>query len=80
MPTILVSNGFRFYFYSNEGNEPSHIHVSGRGGEMKIWIPSLMIEFSWNLSPRDQRQVLEIVGVNCSLFLEKWNDFHSKKN
>ena len=33
MPTILRKNGFRFFFYSNERNEPPHVHVVGRGGE-----------------------------------------------
>ncbi|MBC7467314.1 MAG: DUF4160 domain-containing protein [Bdellovibrio sp.] len=33
MPTILRKNGFRFFFYSNEGEEPAHIHVVGRNGE-----------------------------------------------
>jgi hypothetical protein len=79
MPTIHSEAGFRFHFYSNEGDEPPHIHVSGRGGEMKIWIPSLMVEFTYNLSPRDQRQVLEIVKNNVTLFLENWNEFANKK-
>jgi hypothetical protein len=26
MPTVLLLNGFRFFFYSNENNEPVHIH------------------------------------------------------
>ncbi len=27
MPTVLKIDGFRFHFYSDEGNEPSHIHI-----------------------------------------------------
>jgi hypothetical protein len=27
MPTILREAGFRLFFYSNESNEPPHIHV-----------------------------------------------------
>ncbi|WP_409988699.1 DUF4160 domain-containing protein [Cellvibrio sp.] len=40
MPVILRLNGFRFFFYSNEGNplEPAHIHVSKDGDEAKIWL------------------------------------------
>ncbi len=53
MPTIYREAGFRFHFYANEGKEPPHIHVIGRSGEMKIWIPSFGVEFAYNLSPRD---------------------------
>ncbi|MBI5463648.1 MAG: DUF4160 domain-containing protein [Ignavibacteriales bacterium] len=28
MPTVLRLGPFRFHFYSNEMNEPAHIHVS----------------------------------------------------
>ena len=40
MPTVFTQNGFRFFFYSNEGNprEPIHIHVRKGGAEAKIWL------------------------------------------
>ncbi len=33
MPTVLYVQGWRLYFYSNEGNEPMHVHAvkGGRG-------------------------------------------------
>jgi hypothetical protein len=33
MPTVFTKEGFRFHFYSNERNEPPHIHVTGEGGK-----------------------------------------------
>lgn len=27
MPTIFRIDGYRFFFYSGEGNEPPHVHV-----------------------------------------------------
>lgn len=38
MPTILTVNGFRFYFYSNENDEPVHIHIEKAGGSAKYWL------------------------------------------
>jgi hypothetical protein len=29
---------FRFHFYSDEGNEPPHIHVATPDGECKFWL------------------------------------------
>lgn len=76
MPTVLRQDGFRFFFYSSEGNEPPHIHVIGRGGEAKVWL--IPIEFSkvYALSFRDQRHILEIVQNNVKLFLEKYEEWH----
>jgi hypothetical protein len=38
MPTVLRADGFRFFFYANEGNEPAHIHVRKAEGEAKFWL------------------------------------------
>ena len=40
MPTVLRTDGFRFFFYSNEGDprEPVHIHVMKDGAEAKFWV------------------------------------------
>lgn len=27
MPTVIFKNGWRFFFFANEGDEPIHIHV-----------------------------------------------------
>ena len=33
MPTVLTTQGFRFFFYSNENDEPVHVHVSKADAE-----------------------------------------------
>jgi hypothetical protein len=38
MPTLLRWNGFRFYFFSNEGFEPAHIHVDKAEFSAKFWL------------------------------------------
>ncbi len=44
MPVILRLNGYRFFFYSNEGDhlEPAHIHVSKAGDEAKTGLSLLL--------------------------------------
>jgi hypothetical protein len=38
MPTVLFLKGWRFYFYSNERDEPPHIHVAKADAEGKFWL------------------------------------------
>jgi hypothetical protein len=38
MPTILSVQGWRFGFYSNEGNEPMHVHAEKGDAECKYWL------------------------------------------
>jgi hypothetical protein len=38
MPTVLRWDGYRFYFFSNERNEPPHMHVDKGGRSAKFWL------------------------------------------
>jgi hypothetical protein len=40
MPVIFREGGFRFFFYSNEGDprEPMHVHVMRDRDEAKFWL------------------------------------------
>ncbi len=44
MPTILLINGFRFFFFSDEGSEPCHIHIKKGGARGKIWLLPIIEE------------------------------------
>ena len=70
---------WKFHFYSNEGNEAPHIHVTGKGGEMKIWLEDQAAEFIYGISPADQRKIRIVVAENAELFMVKWNEFAGKK-
>ncbi len=40
MPVVFESNGFKFFFFSNEGDprEPIHIHVRKERNLAKYWL------------------------------------------
>jgi hypothetical protein len=38
MPTVLRIDGYRFFFYSLETGEPSHIHVERADEAAKFWL------------------------------------------
>lgn len=41
MPTLLIYEGFKFFFYANE-HEPKHIHVM-KGGDFENWVRSCIL-------------------------------------
>ncbi len=38
MPTFLLIDGWRFFFYANERSEPIHIHCQKGEKECKYWL------------------------------------------
>ncbi|MDY0084344.1 MAG: DUF4160 domain-containing protein [Bacteroidales bacterium] len=46
MPEIFRKLGFVFFFYSNEGQEPMHVHVRKAGGFAKFWVEPVDLDFS----------------------------------
>jgi len=43
MPTILKIKGYRFFFFSREGKEPSHIHVENAERYAKFWLNPIQL-------------------------------------
>ena len=83
MPTILMIMGWRLYFYANEGNEPIHIHCVKGECECKFWIDVDSFEideaFSYNLSPRDRREIREIIFKHFDYIVNEWIKFKELK-
>jgi hypothetical protein len=76
MPRVLYLKGYEFFFYSNEGNEPMHIHVGKAEGIDKIWLePEVKINYMYDLSPKEEREIMEIVRENLELLKKSWNEY-----
>lgn len=74
MPTIHREGPFRFFFYSNEGQEPPHVHVQCGGSTAKLWLSPVRPADSGGLSPRDVKRATTIVEANEQAFLEAWRE------
>jgi hypothetical protein len=77
MPSLFTVDGFRFFFYSNEGDprEPAHVHVRKAGRDAKVWIePEVAVESSYGFSARELRFILDIVTERRNLIRSAWHD------
>ena len=80
MPTILVLFGWRLFFYSNEGNEPIHIHCQKAAKECKFWIyPNeydVKLAYEYHVGSKDKRLLRKIIFANFEYIIEQWNAVH----
>lgn len=78
MPVVFRYKGFRFFFYSNEGNprEPLHVHVRSAEGQAKYWMkPVVHLADSEGFDARVLRELNAVVTDNAALIERTWNDY-----
>jgi hypothetical protein len=75
MPTILRRLGFRFFFYSDEENEPPHIHVEKGKGRGKYWTDPVKKDYMKNFNKQEEKKVEDIVEKEQGFFKKKWYEY-----
>ncbi|MDO9533033.1 MAG: DUF4160 domain-containing protein [Deltaproteobacteria bacterium] len=72
-PTVLKIGSYRFFFNSREEIRP-HIHVSCPAGVAKFWLePIVSLASYYRLSPRELRQIENIVREHEDDFKSAWD-------
>jgi len=79
MPTVLRIGRFRFYFFSNERQEPPHIHVKAGGDEAKFWLNPTELASNYGFSSRELNELSRLVEQDAAVFLEAWNEYFSQQ-
>ena len=78
MPVVFRYKGYRFFFYSNEGDPRESLHIHVRKGEAvaKIWLePFPGIAESYALSSAELRELLNVAIDNKHKIRKFWDDY-----
>ncbi len=75
MPTVLRWNGYRFYFFSNEGTEPPHIHVDKGENTAKFWLDTVSLARNMGFPTRDLTTLEEKVREERENFIKAWHEY-----
>lgn len=68
--------GFRFFFYSKENDEPPHVHVEKAEGQEKWWLlPEPSRVYSTGFKARDQRRIEQLVHLHQHELLQAWRRY-----
>ncbi|TGK06734.1 DUF4160 domain-containing protein [Leptospira semungkisensis] len=79
MPTVLRILGYRFHFYSNEGNEPPHIHCRKENWECKFWLNTISLAENNGFRNHELREIERLVFEYRERFLKAYYEFHSRQ-
>ncbi len=69
----------KYYFWSNEGDEPPHIHVRKADSFAKYWLgPPLWLAYNTGFRRKELRFIEATIEENRELILNKWNEQQRK--
>ena len=75
MPTVIRIGSLRFHFYSDEGNEPPHVHIETPEGECKFWLDPIKLARNKGVPAPMLRNIERLVFENIELIKEKYNAY-----
>lgn len=75
MPTVKnISGPCRFFFYSFDCNEPTHIHVQREKKVCKFWLEPIILCKNNGFSPKELVSIRKTIKLNRDNMLEAWNE------
>ncbi len=77
MPAIFRYKGYRFFFYSNEGEPREALHVRARKGNAvaKFWLePVSEVASSHGMAAHELRELLDVAVEHKAEIERFWNE------
>jgi uncharacterized protein DUF4160 len=75
MPTVLRERGYRFYFYSNDRDEPPHVHVQRERKMAKFWLEPIICGPTYGFRGAELTEIYRLIAQHQELLLQRWYDF-----
>ena len=66
---------YRFFFTSNDRDEPPHIHIEREGMVAKFWLKPVRLAKSSRFAAHELRKMERIIKEYHADNMEAWNEF-----
>lgn len=82
MPSLFSVSGYKIYFWSNESNEPIHVHISKGKPSIngtKIWLTKnggcILASNGSDIPTKELNELMEFISAQFFLICEEWKKF-----
>lgn len=76
-PTVFREDGFRFFFFSREGERP-HVHVVSGDGEAKLrLVPEIELARNYRYSRKQLKEIESMVEAHYDELISAWQQHFS---
>ena len=82
LPNLFTVSGYKVYFWSNENQEPVHVHISkGKPtpNSTKVWLTRtggcILARNGSSISQKELNELMEIISAQFFLICAEWKKF-----
>ncbi len=82
LPNLFTVSGYKVYFWSNENQEPVHVHISkGKPtpNSTKVWLTRtggcILASNGSSISQKELNELMEIISAQFFLICAEWKKF-----
>ena len=75
MPTVGREGAYRFFFFSNERDEPPHVHVQRDRSLAKFWLRPVRLAGSSGFAAHELTRIEALVQERVDVFLEALDEY-----
>ena len=79
-PTVLQSGPYRFFFFSSDRNEPTHVHVKRDRKLAKFWLAPIRMAYNYGFTPIELNRITAIAREHESELLKAWHDYFNRSD
>jgi hypothetical protein len=65
---------YRFYFFSNEGVEPPHVHVKAEADQAKFWLDPVGLAANYGFRANELSAIERLVREHQRMLMEAWHE------
>lgn len=76
MISFFQRSGFKFFFSPSESENLAHVIITGKGGQMIVFLNPLSPALAHNMTDNDQEAAMEIVKEYHQLLMARWFEWH----
>ena len=79
-PTVLQSGPYRFFFFSSDRNEPTHVHVKRDEKLAKFWLAPVRMAYNFGFSQAEMNRIAALVQKHEAALSEAWHEYFKRRN
>ena len=75
MPTVLRIKGYRIGFFSADGDEPPHVHVTKEDCTAKFWLDPVSLAENVGYRRHELHDILRLLTEHHDQLLNAWHEY-----